>query len=112
MPDRILLIDPDPDGRDSQLIALSEAGFEAIGAAGAELAFELIESMPPDVIICDALEPGTDDLELVWQLSRRAPGSHAARHLLAQTITRQPWRSHFAAPMTISKGPSNHRSFA
>jgi two-component system response regulator AtoC len=29
--------------------------------------------MPPDVIICDALMPGTDDLELVWQLSRRAP---------------------------------------
>jgi two-component system response regulator AtoC len=73
MPDRILLIDPDPDGRDSQLTALSEAGFEAIGAAGAELAFELIESMLPDVIICDALAPGTDDLELVWQLSRRAP---------------------------------------
>jgi two-component system response regulator AtoC len=73
MPDRILLIDPDPAGRDSQLIALAEAGFDAIGAAGAEPAFQLIESMPPDVIICDALAPGTDDLELVWQLSRRAP---------------------------------------
>jgi two-component system response regulator AtoC len=73
MPDRILLIDPDPAGRDTQLIALSEAGFDAIGAASAETAFQLIESMPPDVIICDALAPGTDDLELVWQLSRRAP---------------------------------------
>ncbi len=73
MPDRILLIDPDPTARDNQLIALSEAGFDAIGAAGAELAFQLIESMPPDVIICDALAPGTDDFELVWQLSRRAP---------------------------------------
>jgi len=73
MPDRILLIDPDPASRDSQLIALSEAGFDAIGAAGAEPAFQLIESMPPDVIICDALAPGTDDFELVWQLSRRAP---------------------------------------
>ena len=75
MPDRILLIDPDPAERDNQLIALSEAGFDAIGAAGAEQAFRLIESMPPDIIICDALAPGTDDLELVWQLSRRAPGS-------------------------------------
>jgi len=73
MPDRVLLIDPDPAERDSQLIALSEAGFDAIGAAGAELAFQLIESMSPDVIICDALAPGTDNLELVWQLSRRAP---------------------------------------
>ena len=73
MPDRILLIDPDPAGRDSQLTALSEAGFDAIGAAGAELAFQLIKSTPPDIIICDALAPGTDDLELVWQLSRRAP---------------------------------------
>ena len=73
MPDRILLIDPDPIGRDNQLIALSEAGFDAIGAAGAEPAFQLIESMLPDVIICDALAPGTDDFELVWQLSRRAP---------------------------------------
>jgi two-component system response regulator AtoC len=73
MPDRILLIDPDSATRDAQLIALSEAGFDAAGAAGAELALELIESNPPDVIICDALAPGTDDLQLVWQLSRRAP---------------------------------------
>jgi len=73
MSDRILLIDPDSTARDIQLIALSEAGFDASGAAGAELALRLIESAPPDVIICDALAPGTDDLELVWQLSRRAP---------------------------------------
>jgi two-component system response regulator AtoC len=73
MADRILLIDPEPAARDSQLIALSEAGFDASGAAGAEFALQLIESTPPDVIICDALAPGTDDLELVWQLSRRAP---------------------------------------
>jgi two-component system response regulator AtoC len=73
MPDRILLIDSDPGERDSQLIALSEAGFDAIGAAGAARAFQLIEATPPDIIICDALAPGTDDLELVWQLSRRAP---------------------------------------
>ena len=73
MPDRILLIDPDQAALDSRLVALSEAGFDAVGAAGAELALQMIESMPPDVIICDALAPGTDDLELVWQLSRRAP---------------------------------------
>jgi two-component system response regulator AtoC len=72
MPDKILLIEPDPEVRDSQSIALSEAGFDAIGAADAEQAFQLIESMPPDVVICDAFVPGTDDLELVWQLSRRA----------------------------------------
>jgi len=73
MSDRILLIDPDSTARDIQLIALSEAGFDASGAAGAEPALRLIESAPPDVIICDALAPGTDDLELVWQLSRHAP---------------------------------------
>jgi two-component system response regulator AtoC len=73
MTDRILLIAPDPNERDNQLIALSEAGFDAIGAASAELAFRLLESMHPDIIICDALATGTDDLELVWQLSRRAP---------------------------------------
>ena len=73
MPDRILLIEPDLAARDSQLLALSEAGFDASGAADAELALQMIESTPPDVIICDALVPGTDDLELVWQLSRRAP---------------------------------------
>ena len=73
MPDRILLIDPDPAGRDSQLAALSEGGFDAVGAGGAEQAFELINAMPPDIIICDAFTPGSDDLELVCQLSRRAP---------------------------------------
>jgi two-component system response regulator AtoC len=73
MSDRILLIDPDSATRDCQLIALSDAGFDASGVASAELAFESINSMSPDVIICDALAPGTDDLELVWQLSRRAP---------------------------------------
>jgi two-component system response regulator AtoC len=73
MPNRILLIDPDSAERDHQLIALSEAGFDAVGADGAEKAFQSIDAMPPDVIICDAFTPGTDDLELVWQLSRRAP---------------------------------------
>ena len=73
MPDRILLIDPDPAARDCQLLALSEAGFDAAGVAGAELALQMIESTTPDIIICDALAPGTNDLELVWQLSRRAP---------------------------------------
>jgi two-component system response regulator AtoC len=73
MADCVLLIDPDPAERDGQLIALSEAGFDGIGAESAELAFQLIESTSPDVIICDALAPGTDDLDLVWQLSRRAP---------------------------------------
>jgi two-component system response regulator AtoC len=73
MPNRILLIDSDTAERDSQLISLSEAGFDAVAADGAERAFEAIEAVPPDVIICDAFSPGTDDLELVWQLSRRAP---------------------------------------
>jgi two-component system response regulator AtoC len=73
MPNRILLIDPDSAERDRQLIALSEAGFDAVGAGGAKRAFQSIDAMPPDVIICDAFTPGTDDLELVWQLSRRAP---------------------------------------
>jgi len=31
MPDRILLIDPDPAEKDAQLISLSEAGFDAVG---------------------------------------------------------------------------------
>jgi two-component system response regulator AtoC len=73
MPNRILLIDPDSTERDHQLIVLSEAGFDAVGADSAERAFQSIDAMPPDVIICDAFTPGTDDLELVWQLSRRAP---------------------------------------
>jgi len=72
MADRIFLIDPDQAALDSQLIALTEAGFEASGATSAELALRSIESTPPDAIICDALAPGTDGLELVWQLSRRA----------------------------------------
>jgi len=73
MPDRILLIDPDSAERDGQLIALAEAGFDAVGAANAELAFQLIESLQPDVIICDALATEDDDPDLVWRLSRRAP---------------------------------------
>ena len=73
MSDRILLIDPDPTGRDQQLIALSEAGFDAVGVANAERAFHLIKAMPPDIIICDALTPETDDLERIGQISRHAP---------------------------------------
>ncbi len=73
MPDRILLIEPDPRAREAHLLALSEAGFDAIAAASAEGAFQMIESMSPDIIVCDALARGTDRLELVWQLSRRAP---------------------------------------
>jgi len=73
MPERILLIDPDSSERDAELHALSEVGFDAVVAESAEAAFRLLESTAPDIIICDALARGTDDLELVWQLSRRAP---------------------------------------
>ncbi len=73
MHNRLLLIDPDSAERDRQLLALSEAGFDAVGAGDAEQAFRAIAEMPPEVVICDAFVPGTDGLELVWQLSRRAP---------------------------------------
>jgi len=73
MPDRVLLIEPDPAERSRQLAALAEAGFDAEAAAAAESAFRAIEILVPDVILCDAFLPGTDDLELVWQLARRAP---------------------------------------
>ncbi len=73
MPDRILLIEPDLNTRDGQLIALSELGFDAVAVLDAEQAFRAIAEAPPDIILCDAFAPGTDDLELVWQLCRRAP---------------------------------------
>ncbi|MBW2543439.1 MAG: sigma-54-dependent Fis family transcriptional regulator [Deltaproteobacteria bacterium] len=70
---RILLIDPDSAERERQLVALIEAGFDAVGADGAEQAFQSIDAVPPGVVICDAFTPGTDGFELIWQLSRRAP---------------------------------------
>jgi len=73
MSDRILVIDPDPAERDRQRVALAEAGFDVEAAAAAEGAFRAIEALVPDVILCDAFTPGTDGLELPWQLSRRAP---------------------------------------
>ena len=75
MSDRILLIDADTAQHDGQLVELSKRGYEAEAASDAQQALQMIELAPPGIILCDIRVPGTDDLDLLWQLARRLPES-------------------------------------
>jgi len=73
MSDRILLIDADRAQHDGQLAELSKRGYEAEAASDAQQALRMIELAPPRIILCDIRVPGTNDLNLLWQLARRLP---------------------------------------
>jgi len=73
MSDRILLIDADKAHQEIQLAELSAQGYHAEIASDAHQAFQMIELSPPAIIVCDMQVPGTNGLELLWQLVRRLP---------------------------------------
>ena len=70
---RILVVDDEPNVRDSLQIALSVAGFDVDVAPGGAEALDRVSSDPPDLMVLDVLMPGVDGLEVCRKL--RANGS-------------------------------------
>ena len=60
----VLIVDDDEDMRFIVADVLNASGFRALTAARADEAMRLMEGVPPDVIITDALMPGGDGREL------------------------------------------------
>jgi len=54
---KILIIDDDPDYRETCRIALEPSGFEICEAAGPDEGFEKVRSESPDLVILDVLMP-------------------------------------------------------
>ncbi|MEJ2218203.1 MAG: sigma-54 dependent transcriptional regulator [Gemmatimonadota bacterium] len=71
---RILVVDDDPDIRDTLPGALAATGAEVSTAPDGEGAFARISSERPDLVLTDVRMPGLDGLELLRLLKQRAPG--------------------------------------
>jgi two-component system response regulator MprA len=71
--ERVLVVDDEPNVRESLQIALGVAGFDVDVAPGGSEALERVSSAPPDLMVLDVLMPGLDGLEVCRRL--RSEGS-------------------------------------
>jgi len=70
---RILIVDDDPDIRESLPGGLSAIGVEIATAKDGEEALAKVAEEPPDIVLTDVRMPGMDGLELLRLLRDRAP---------------------------------------
>jgi DNA-binding NtrC family response regulator len=70
---RILIVDDDPDIRESLPGGLSATGAEIATAKNGEEALARVASEPPDIVLTDVRMPGLDGVELLRLLRDRAP---------------------------------------
>ncbi len=70
---RILIVDDDPDIRESLPGGLSTIGAEIAVASNGEEALVAVGAEPPDVVLTDVRMPGLDGLEILRLLRQRAP---------------------------------------
>jgi two-component system response regulator MprA len=70
---RILVVDDEPNVRDSLQIALGVAGFDVAVAPGGSEALDVVAKQAPDLMVLDVLMPGIDGLEVCRRL--RSGGS-------------------------------------
>ncbi len=75
MKERILVVDDDAGLRESLELFLSQEGYGVTVATNAETALERVAEQSFDLVLCDVRMPGSDGLELLPQLIRRAPGT-------------------------------------
>jgi CheY-like chemotaxis protein len=65
---RVLVVDDDADARELLLVALRQYGADVSAVAGADEAYEMMSTQPPDVLVSDIEMPGTTGYELVRRL--------------------------------------------
>lgn len=70
---RILIVDDEPDIRETLIDMLECAGYEAVGAEDGAQALERIEKADCDVVISDLHMPGVDGLALIESLKKDYP---------------------------------------
>lgn len=72
-PNRILIVDDDPDIRASLGEALAEHGAEVAAADGGVAAVPMLERFQPDVVISDVRMPEIDGMSLLEMIRERRP---------------------------------------
>jgi CheY-like chemotaxis protein len=72
---RVLLVEGDPAVQAAMLGALETAGFEAIGAADAARALEILTDRRIDVVVADYQLPGIVGLQLLAAIRGTSPGA-------------------------------------
>lgn len=72
-PARVLIVEDDPDMRDTLLFVLTEEGYEVRSAASLAEALELIEQLTFQLVLTDLFDSGGEDpLRTVEELRARA----------------------------------------
>src|SRR5262245_56657348 len=70
---RVLLVDDDPELRESVSLLLGNLGFVVTAAADGRIALRLASERDFDVVVADIFMPECDGLELVEELHRTRP---------------------------------------
>jgi DNA-binding NtrC family response regulator len=69
----VLLVDDDPDWRQTLKAGLEREGFRVVALGRAEWLLSAIDLHQPDVVILDVHLPGTNGLDLLGTIGRRWP---------------------------------------
>ena len=70
---RVLVVDDEEDVREALRLILEQSGVVVTSAATAQEAFEIVERLPPDVILSDIAMPGEDGLSLIRRVRLLPP---------------------------------------
>jgi PAS domain S-box-containing protein len=70
MPDKILIVDDEPNNLDVLRDCLSESGFKVPVVESGEIALKLVDRIKPDLILLDVKMPGMDGFETCRRLKK------------------------------------------
>jgi CheY-like chemotaxis protein len=82
---KILLVEDEPDIADLLIFILEAAGAEVVAFINAEIALALVESLHPDILLCNVKLPHHDGNWLIEQI--RVHSCHFLRQMPAIAIT-------------------------
>lgn len=71
----VLVIDDEPDVRDSIRQVLSRVGFQVATAENGEEGLEAFLGRPPDVVIVDVIMPRNNGIEVIRKIRQSYPGA-------------------------------------
>ena len=69
----VLVVDDEKDVREALRLILEQGGMQVTCAASAQEAFEIVERLPPDLLLSDVAMPGEDGLSLVRRIRLLPP---------------------------------------